>query len=77
MSHVSNLNGSIIMDCRSDKSIIASWPAMTNWFDQLLVWDVALAPDQIMKFDTKDMLSECIFVGGSIIPDLSVVMAMV
>ena len=50
-----------IMHFRSDKSIITSWPDMNNWFDQLLVSDVALAPIQSMTFGTKDMLFECIF----------------
>ena len=51
---------------------------MNNWFDQLLVWDVALAPNEYMKFGTKDMLVESIFVLGEalIVADLSVVMAM-
>ena len=40
---------------------------MNNWFDQLLVWGVALAPNEYMKFGTKDMLVESIFGwGGSI-----------
>ena len=50
-----------IRHCRSDKSIIVSWPAMTNWFDQLLVWGVVLVPNLSVKFGTKDMLFECIF----------------
>ena len=50
---------------------------MNNWFDQLLVWDVTLAPNEYMKFGTKDMLVESIFGWrGSIVADLSVVMAM-
>ena len=50
---------------------------MTNWFDQLLVWDVALAPNQSMKFGTRDMLLNASSVGGSIVADLPVAMAMV
>ncbi len=49
---------------------------MNNWFDQVLVWDVALAPNEYMKFGTKDMLVESVFGWGSIVADLSVVMAM-
>ena len=49
---------------------------MTNWFDQLLVWDVALAPNEYMKFGTKDMLVESVFSWRNIVADLSVVMAM-
>ena len=49
---------------------------MTNWFNQLLVWDVALAPNECRKFGTKDMLVEASSVGGSIVADLSVVVAM-
>ena len=66
MSQVSNLNRSRCpsVHCRSDESIIASWPAMNNWFDQLLVWDVALAPNEYMKFGTKDMLVESVFGWG-------------
>ena len=37
---------------------------MNNWFDQLLVWDVALAPNEYMKFGTKDMLVESVFGWG-------------
>ena len=38
MSQVLNHNRSRCpsVHCRSDESIIASWPAMTNWFNQLL-----------------------------------------
>ena len=50
---------------------------MTNWFDQLLVWDVALAPNHCMQIGTKDMLFESVFGWGSIVADISVVMAMV
>ena len=46
------------------RSIVASWPATTNWFDQLLIWDVALAPNQCMKFGTKNMLFESVFGRG-------------
>ena len=50
---------------------------MNNWFDQLLVWDVALAPNEYMKFGTKDMLVESVFGWGKHhVADLSVVMAM-
>ena len=37
---------------------------MNNWFDQLLVWDMALAPNEYMKFGTKDMLVESVFGWG-------------
>ena len=37
---------------------------MTNWFNQLLVWDVALAPNECRKFGTKDMLVESVFGWG-------------
>ena len=50
---------------------------MNNWFDQLLVWDVALAPNEYMKFSSKDMLVESFFGWGKHhVADLSVVMAM-
>ena len=66
MSQISNLNWSrwLSVHCWSDKSIIAIWPAITNWFDQLLLWDLALAPNQCMKFGTKDMLFESVFGWG-------------
>ena len=37
---------------------------MTNWFNQLLVWDVAIAPNQSMTFGMNDMLFEGIFGWG-------------
>ena len=37
---------------------------MTNWFNQLLGWDVALAQNEYMKFGTKDMLVESVFGWG-------------
>ena len=37
---------------------------MTNWFNQLLVWDVALAQNECRKFGTKDMLVESVFGWG-------------
>ena len=49
---------------------------MNNWFDQLLVWGVALAPNEYMKFGTKDMLVESVYGWGKLGGDLSVVMAM-
>ena len=53
-----------IVHCRSDESIVASSPAMTNWFNKLLVWDVAFAPNQSMTFGMNDMLFEGIFGWG-------------
>ena len=50
---------------------------MTNWFNQLLVWDVAFAPNQSMTFGMNDILFEGIFGWGSTVADLSVVMTIV
>ena len=47
---------------------------MTNWFNQLLVWDMALAPNQCMTCGMNDMLFEGIFGRGKHVADLSVVM---
>ena len=50
-----------------------------NSYDQLLrsalVWDMALAPNQSLKCGTNSLNASS--VGGSIVADLSVVMAMV
>ena len=50
---------------------------MTNWFNQHLVWDMALAPNQSMTFDMNDMLFEGIFGRGKHVADLSVVKTIV
>ena len=50
---------------------------MTNWFDQLLVWGVVLVPNLSVKFGTKECSLNASSVGGSIVADLSVVMAIV
>ena len=50
---------------------------MTNWFDQLLVWGVVLVPNLRVKFGKRTCSLNASSVGGSIIADLSVVMATV
>ena len=47
---------------------------MTNWFNQLLVWGVALATNLSMIFGMKGMHVEGIFGWRSTVADLSVVM---
>ena len=45
-------------------ALLAYHRNLTSWFDQLLVWDVALVPSQCMTFGTKNMLFESVFVRG-------------
>ena len=50
---------------------------MTNWFDQLLVRNVAIAPNQVWNLARRTCCLKASSIGRSIVADLSVVMAMV
>ena len=50
---------------------------MTNWFDQRLVRNVALAPNQVWHLARRTCCLKASSIGRIIVADLSVVMAMV